>query len=67
MPSSQVDIGTPLAERVVVRADELVVDLADGRTLTVPLSWYPRLAHATPGELGNWRFALGVIGPRLRR
>ena len=68
MPSSQIDIGTPLAESVVVRADELVVDLADGRTLTVPLSWYPRLAHATPGELDNWRLiglGEGIHWPQL--
>ena len=55
MPSSQIDLGTPLAESVVVRANELVVELADGRTLTVPLSWYPRLAHGTGDERANWR------------
>ena len=55
MPSSQIESGTPLAENVSVRIDELVVELADGRTLTVPLAWYPRLAHATPEERGNWR------------
>lgn len=68
MPSSQSDIGTPLAESVVVRADELVVDLADGRTLTVPVFWYPRLAHATPGELVNWRLiglGEGIHWPQL--
>jgi hypothetical protein len=68
MPSSQIDIGTPLAENVVVRADELVVDLADGRTLTVPLSWYPRLAHATAEERTNWRLiglGEGIHWPQL--
>ena len=33
----------------------LSVELADGRTLSVPLARYPRLAHGTPGERGNWR------------
>ena len=36
--------------------DALVVDLVDGRTITVPLTWYPRLAHGTPAERANWRF-----------
>jgi hypothetical protein len=35
--------------------DTLTVDLADGRSIAVPLAWYPRLAHATPAELKNWR------------
>lgn len=34
--------------------DALSVDLEDGRTITVPLAWYPRLLHATPQERGNW-------------
>lgn len=38
-----------------VRDDALRVELSDGRTITVPLSWYPRLTHGTPSERGNWR------------
>ncbi len=34
--------------------DTLSVDLADGRTITVPLVWYPRLLDATPEQRGNW-------------
>ena len=34
--------------------ETLSVTIADGRTLLVPLSWYPRLQHATPNELQNW-------------
>ena len=41
---------------VVVTDDTLSVDLADGRSVSVPLAWYPRLAHGTPGERENWRF-----------
>jgi Protein of unknown function (DUF2442) len=44
-----------LAQRVSVTEDALVVDLVDGRTVSVPLSWYPRLAHGTPEERANWR------------
>ncbi len=43
------------AQGVSVSEDALVVELADGRTITVPLSWFPRLAHGTPAERANWR------------
>jgi hypothetical protein len=33
----------------------LIVDLVDGRTLSAPLEWYPRLLHATPAERANWQ------------
>ena len=36
--------------------DTLAVDLTDGRTISVPLAWYPRLVHGTLGERSNWRF-----------
>jgi len=32
------------------------VDLVDGRTISVPLAWYPRLAHGSSAERGRWRF-----------
>ncbi|MCI0414190.1 DUF2442 domain-containing protein [bacterium] len=35
----------------------LSVDLMDGRTITVPLSWYPRLMNATPKQRANWKIA----------
>jgi hypothetical protein len=35
--------------------DTLSVDLADGRTITVPLVWYPRLLDATPEQRKNWQ------------
>lgn len=43
------------AQRVSVSEDALIVDLADGRTITVPVAWFPRLAHGTPAERANWR------------
>ena len=36
--------------------DCLSVDLSDGRTISVPLAWYPRLMHRTCAERNNWRF-----------
>ena len=33
----------------------LTVDLQDGRSISVPLSWYPRLLHGSPVERSNWR------------
>jgi hypothetical protein len=39
--------------------DALVVDLLDGRTISVPLVWYPRLLSATPAQRVNWRLAGG--------
>ncbi len=35
--------------------DTLTVDLSDGRTIAVPLGWFPRLVNATPEERNNWR------------
>jgi len=43
------------AQHVVVMEDSLTVDLTDGRTIVVPLAWYPRLVHGTPQERNNWR------------
>ena len=42
--------------------DTLSVDLIDGRTITVPLAWYPRLLHATVDQRNNWRIAGGGFG-----
>jgi hypothetical protein len=40
---------------VVVTDDSLMVNLVDGRTVSVPLAWYPRLLHGQPEERNNWR------------
>jgi hypothetical protein len=42
--------------------DALVVDLLDGRTISVPLVWYPRLLSATLAQRANWRVAGGGFG-----
>jgi hypothetical protein len=62
MPSSQAEIGSTLAQDVRVGDDALTVVLLDGRTLTVPLSWYPRLAHGSPKERMNWQLLGGGHG-----
>ena len=47
-----------------VHIDEynLAVDLMDGRTIIVPLAWFPRLLHATPEERLDWRISGGGFG-----
>jgi len=50
-----VEIELPKAEDVRVTEDTLSVDLSDGRTISVPLEWFPRLLHAKPKERNNWR------------
>lgn len=42
--------------------ERLIVDLADGRTIAVPLAWYPRLLTATPSQRSNWTKAGGGFG-----
>lgn len=44
------------AQNVVITEDTLAVELNDGRTISVPLAWYPRLLHGTIEERSNWRF-----------
>jgi len=44
------------AQNLVVTEDSLIVDLSDGRSITVPLAWYPRLVHGTPEERNKWRW-----------
>ena len=62
MSSSVVEIRTALAQGVSVSDAALVVALADGRTISVPLAWYPRLAHGTVTEQSNWRFIARGVG-----
>ena len=48
--------------------DSLAVDLIDGRTIIVPLAWYPRLLDATPEQRGNWQVSgagYGIHWPDL--
>ena len=52
---SAVELDVPSAEGVTVAEDTLTVDLSDGRTISVPLAWFPRLMHSTQKERNNWR------------
>ena len=47
---------------LIVTEDTLTADLMDGRTISVPLAWYPRLMHGTPDERANWRLIGGGHG-----
>ena len=62
MSISGVEIAGPAAQSVAVSEDALIVDLADGRTITVPLAWFPRLAHGSASERQSWRLAGGGEG-----
>lgn len=55
MTISTIEMEIPDAERVTVTDDALNIELSDGRALSVPLTWFPRLVHATPAERTNWR------------
>jgi len=47
---------------VQITEDTLTVDLMDGRTISVPLVWYPRLLYATPEQRANWQVSGGGYG-----
>lgn len=55
MRSSSIEIELPVARSVVVTKGTLQIELADGRRISVPLAWYPRLLHATWNERRRWR------------
>ena len=48
-------IKVPTAGNVTITEDTLSVDFSDGRTISVPLAWFPRLLQSTPEERNNWR------------
>jgi hypothetical protein len=55
MSTSSIEIEIPLAIGVSLTPDTLSVDLSDGRTISAPLAWFPRLLHATAAERKKWR------------
>ena len=58
----------PLMANVTFTDDKFTIELADGRSLSVPLDWYPRLLSATPRERANWQLlgeGFGVEWPDL--
>ena len=68
MSSSIVDLQTIRAINVIVSGEALTVDLDDGRTITAPLAWFPRLVHGSADERDRWRLigsGLGIHWPDL--
>ncbi len=59
---STTELSVPDAMTIVVTEDKITAELSDGRTISVPLSWYPRLVHATPKERNNWEMIGGGQG-----
>ena len=62
------DARLPRALAVTVTEDALSADLVDGRVISVPLAWYPRLEHGSPQERDNWRLigeGEGIHWPEL--
>src|SRR3990172_13203804 len=55
MTTSRVDMEIPNAESVSVSEDAVSVELSDGRSVSVPLAWFPRLLHGTRAERDDWR------------
>ncbi len=55
MHTSVIELHVPNAENITITEDTLTVDLSDGRTISVPLTWFPRLVQASPEERNNWR------------
>jgi hypothetical protein len=55
MTTLAIELHIPNAQTVTVTDDALTVDLNDGRTISVPLAWYPRLVHGSAVERKNWR------------
>jgi hypothetical protein len=55
MNSSTVAVRPAEIQQVAITDESLTVDLADGRTLSVPLAWFPRLVQGGPEERNRWR------------
>ena len=68
MSTFPADLKVLTAQDVRFDDDNLVVALDDGRTIAVPLAWFPRLFHATPAERNEWRWigrGIGIHWPQL--
>ncbi|WP_172812344.1 DUF2442 domain-containing protein [Chloroflexus islandicus] len=57
-----VTITLPRITHVSISDDTLTVDLEDGRTISVPIAWYPRLAYGTPAERSNFQISSAGYG-----
>ena len=61
-PSVVITLSLPRITAVSITNDSLSVDLEDGRSISVPIGWYPRLAHGTPLERENVQIAGAGFG-----
>ena len=59
---STTEVNVPEAMAISATEDTLTAELSDGRIISIPLSWYPRLVHATPHERNNWDLIGGGQG-----
>lgn len=62
MITLQAEVSPATVTDVEVGDDSLTAQLSDGRTVTAPLAWYPRLLNGTEGERRNWRLIGGGEG-----
>jgi len=56
------EVKQPKAQSVTVTEDSVIVDMMDGRKISAPLAWYPRLLHSAPEERNRWRLIGGGEG-----
>ena len=66
MSSSTTELPVVRAQNVTCTEDTLTVELSDGRSLSVPLAWYPRLVHGTSDERSNWRLVAQAMAGATR-
>ena len=64
MSTSTIEVPLPRLGEITISGESLAAELSDGRTISVPLDWYPRLVHATPRERDNWHLIGGGEGVR---
>jgi len=55
MSTLRTEMKTAKAQKVTITEDSIIVDLIDGRTISAPIAWYPRLSHGRPEERNNLR------------
>ncbi|NPV87583.1 MAG: DUF2442 domain-containing protein [Anaerolineae bacterium] len=68
MSTLMIEVNLARVQNVSVSEETLTVELEDGRTVLLPLAWYPRLVHATPAERSHWRLigeGVGIHWPDL--
>ncbi len=68
MLSATITLALPKVVNVIINDDTLSVDLEDGRTVSVPIGWYPRLVYGTPAERANFQISgagYGIHWPDL--